>query len=1107
MKGLLKIATIASIILSVFAATAAFAVSNPVRSAIKADGSRLYIPSSSGYIHIKNITNPYVPSPVSSQFLSAVPYDVLSYSRNGNNYLFVTGQTSGGDGYLFVFDINGDPANYSAAIALPAGAVPRGVAVYTTSEFVKGLGKVTTGHVCIADNNSGKIYNYSVTNGNYLDGAQYTLAATYATGAAGLYGLVVTNQTLLATNKTNGKIFKYGLNDASPTTIATGATNATYLALSGDEKVLFARVLQTDADIRAFNLANLDAISELTSLKIDLGGAGKVYAGNSYEGMFFKGSSLYLSKYTDLVIRGTDPEKSEKLHKYTLDPAANTWSAHQILSSWAPGATDAIVVATYEATNAIWRTYSSGGSYNLITVEAEAAVVTMEAPTIHVLYPNGGEVFTKECYAPVSWETTGIPTGPDEYNIYLEYSTNEGTSWTILQGIWANVGGYSWRINTEPSSTKYLFRASYITGYQGSVICSDESDATFTVMDSVEVTNPLVTSISPSASTVETYVVITGAGFGSTTGEVTFTARTGTVTASIPWWNPDGSEIGVIVPQGAIDGNVYVKDASGNQSAGFAFDVLPPGQVWSFAATAGNGQNTLSWDYYDAADALPYNTPVSGILIARSSTEAIAWMPTDATTPYVAGDNPAGDIQIVYNGNEKTATDHNLVNGVTYYYRAFAHDDGPNYNTSEALASATPSGEGRDTSTAVIDNFEGTLIPHAGGYYYADTWNEAELTRAIANDPSEIDSGSYSGEILYSNATGLSYAGAVWGGTYPSTVYDNGTLEVTAYDTLRFRVKGDGSNNTFRIGLQESDVSGVENIDIDNDGDLDACTEIWFTPPVSLKNLGWQTVEIPLSSLIQENGGGAAYIAHVNNVFDRKIKGYQVYYLGGESSPTAHYIDNVTVINSTSPEVNGPTLDLTALLQGYYYDSNGDGTNDTQRAATIEVEFRQGADPATATTVVTALNLTLDSNGRVQQEISSLPDGNYYLVVHQSIAGAAHGANHSAIITNAAWNFAAGSGTTINISDTTSAYYADAYESGATDALYVDGTFKLMRGGNADGDNVIAIGDFGIWSLANGSVPGDSTWNASADFDGNGAVDIGDFGIWSLNNGTESYVP
>jgi hypothetical protein len=61
-------------------------------------------------------------------------------------------------------------------------------------------------------------------------------------------------------------------------------------------------------------------------------------------------------------------------------------------------------------------------------------------------------------------------------------------------------------------------------------------------------------------------------------------------------------------------------------------------------------------------------------------------------------------------------------------------------------------------------------------------------------------------------------------------------------------------------------------------------------------------------------------------------------------------------------------------------------------------------------------------------------------------------------------------------------------------------SFSLVNA-DCDGDNEVAIGDFGIFSAAFNSVPGDLNWNPMADLNGDDSVDIGDFAILSANFG------
>ncbi|MEK7139588.1 MAG: hypothetical protein AAB817_02710, partial [Patescibacteria group bacterium] len=80
---------------------------------------------------------------------------------------------------------------------------------------------------------------------------------------------------------------------------------------------------------------------------------------------------------------------------------------------------------------------------------------------------------------------------------------------------------------------------------------------------------PQAITITPAYGTVESYVVITGEGFGGTKGSVSFTDRSGAPVIVVPAdasWNSNGKQIGVNVPQGAVDGSVRVISSLGDQS-------------------------------------------------------------------------------------------------------------------------------------------------------------------------------------------------------------------------------------------------------------------------------------------------------------------------------------------------------------------------------------------------------------------------------------------------------------------------------------------------------------------------------------------------------------
>jgi chitodextrinase len=97
-------------------------------------------------------------------------------------------------------------------------------------------------------------------------------------------------------------------------------------------------------------------------------------------------------------------------------------------------------------------------------------------------------------------------------------------------------------------------------------------------------------------------------------------------------------------------------------------DATAPSNVFGFIATAGNGQNILSWT--NPAD------PDFAYVIIRARTDGFPLSPTDG--------------RLVYQGPLSGFTDFGLTNNTTYYYTNFAFDASGNFS-SGAFAQATPS--------------------------------------------------------------------------------------------------------------------------------------------------------------------------------------------------------------------------------------------------------------------------------------------------------------------------------------------------------------------------------------------------------------------------------
>jgi|GEM_PF-1429530 len=74
------------------------------------------------------------------------------------------------------------------------------------------------------------------------------------------------------------------------------------------------------------------------------------------------------------------------------------------------------------------------------------AVFSIISPTITVISPNGGESLTIGSIHEITWTSTGTIG-----DISIDYSTDNGTSWTVIVESTENDGSYHWTVPDEPS--------------------------------------------------------------------------------------------------------------------------------------------------------------------------------------------------------------------------------------------------------------------------------------------------------------------------------------------------------------------------------------------------------------------------------------------------------------------------------------------------------------------------------------------------------------------------------------------------------------------------------------------------------------------------------
>jgi predicted GH43/DUF377 family glycosyl hydrolase len=109
-----------------------------------------------------------------------------------------------------------------------------------------------------------------------------------------------------------------------------------------------------------------------------------------------------------------------------------------------------------------------------LTVSYQQRLVS-DPPTVVVKSPNGGEDWMKTKAYPIIWKATG---NLGDTSVSLEYSTDNGTTWTSIATAKPNTGFYKWTVpSTETSGAMIRVTVTDIDGQE----VVDTSDATFAI--------------------------------------------------------------------------------------------------------------------------------------------------------------------------------------------------------------------------------------------------------------------------------------------------------------------------------------------------------------------------------------------------------------------------------------------------------------------------------------------------------------------------------------------------------------------------------------------------------------------------------------------------
>ena len=165
--------------------------------------------------------------------------------------------------------------------------------------------------------------------------------------------------------------------------------------------------------------------------------------------------------------------------EYTSDSGA-TWSLLDS-ATWSPAYTwDIPEIASTQCKIKV-TAYDSSGNFG--SDESDTTFI-INGPTVEFMSPNGGEVFdqgdtTEILYSPGA--------DPKVKSRKIEYTSNWGATWTIIDSSAHYTGAYTWIIPNYVSTGCKVKVTVYDDSHNQA---SDESDTTFTIIEPIAITAP-----------------------------------------------------------------------------------------------------------------------------------------------------------------------------------------------------------------------------------------------------------------------------------------------------------------------------------------------------------------------------------------------------------------------------------------------------------------------------------------------------------------------------------------------------------------------------------------------------------------------------------------
>ncbi len=249
-------------------------------------------------------------------------------------------------------------------------------------------------------------------------------------------------------------------------------------------------------------------------------------------------------------------------------------------------------------------------------------------PAVEVLSPNGNETFLTGSVQNILWNSSNLD------NVKIEYTTNNGSSWTVITATTPSIGSYAW---TVPNENSLLCKIRISDPADGEPF--DVSNSSFTIsnvpVQTVRVTDPNGGETGISGIPYE----ITWNNSGLDSVKIEYTTNNGqTWSTIVSGTQPDGSYFWTTVPAiNSSNAKIRVSDASDGTPSDESDAIFTIRTEPTLTITAPNGSDSiLAGSVYTITWSTALNRMTESITEVKlefSTDAGLSWSQITASTP------------------------------------------------------------------------------------------------------------------------------------------------------------------------------------------------------------------------------------------------------------------------------------------------------------------------------------------------------------------------------------------------------------------------------------------------------------------------------------------